>query len=147
MGKKERFLVHEIANAFGVKSKSVGDGNSRFPTLNKTRHTRVYDETQLKPSLAKALGVYLPRKDKHAKRGGLVTKVTRGGGGGSNAGVRYRDGDVVGAAAPELGLENRGRNILEKMGWSSGTALGAVHNKGLLHPVSHVVKTSRDGLG
>lgn len=57
------------------------------------------------------------------------------------------DGDVVGASAPEIGVENRGRAILEKMGWSSGTALGATNNKGILQPVAHVVKNSRAGLG
>jgi len=37
--------------------------------------------------------------------------------------------------------------MLEKMGWSSGTALGALNNKGILEPVSHVVKTTKAGLG
>jgi hypothetical protein len=67
--------------------------------------------------------------------------------GGGSAGIHYRDGDVVGAAAPELGAENKGRAMLEKMGWSTGTALGALNNKGILQPVVHVVKTSKAGLG
>lgn len=57
------------------------------------------------------------------------------------------EGDVVGASAPEIGVENRGRAMLEKMGWSSGTALGASNNKGILQPVAQVVKNSRAGLG
>jgi hypothetical protein len=57
------------------------------------------------------------------------------------------DGDVVGASAPEIGVENRGRAMLEKMGWSTGTALGATNNKGILLPVAHVVKNSKAGLG
>lgn len=59
----------------------------------------------------------------------------------------YRDGEVVGGAAPEIGSDNRGRAMLEKMGWSSGTALGAMNNKGMLVPISHVVKNTRVGLG
>ena len=59
----------------------------------------------------------------------------------------YRDGEVVGAGAPELSAENRGRTMLEKMGWSSGTPLGALNNKGLLQPISHIVKNTRTGLG
>ena len=59
----------------------------------------------------------------------------------------YRDGDIVGEGLPELGQENRGRNMLEKMGWSSGTALGALENKGILHPVAQVVKRTKAGLG
>lgn len=57
------------------------------------------------------------------------------------------EGDVVGASAPEIGVGNRGRAMLEKMGWSTGTALGASNNKGILQPVAHVVKNSRTGLG
>jgi hypothetical protein len=33
------------------------------------------------------------------------------------------------------------------MGWSTGTALGALNNKGILQPVLHVVKTTKAGLG
>jgi hypothetical protein len=61
--------------------------------------------------------------------------------------VRYRDGDVVGAAAPELGAENKGRAMLEKMGWKAGMALGWGENKGSLTPVTQIVKTTKAGLG
>jgi hypothetical protein len=37
--------------------------------------------------------------------------------------------------------------MLEKMGWSSGTALGASNNKGILEPVSQTMKTNKAGLG
>ncbi|KAM0800613.1 hypothetical protein BDR22DRAFT_241164 [Usnea florida] len=48
----------------------------------------------------------------------------------------------------EIGQENRGRTMLERMGWSTGTALGASNNsRGLVQPVAQVVKTSRSGLG
>lgn len=60
--------------------------------------------------------------------------------------VGYKDGDIVGASAPELGPENKGRALLEKMGWSKGMALGAHDNKGILHPISHTVKTNKAGL-
>jgi hypothetical protein len=57
------------------------------------------------------------------------------------------EGDIVGGSAPEIGAENKGRAMLEKMGWSTGTALGAINNKGILLPVAHVVKNSKAGLG
>ena len=145
MGKRERYLVHEIASAFGLKSKSRGDGDNRFPTLVRTKHTKSYDERLLKPHLAKVLGVYIPRKDRATKGAAAATTVSRGGF--SKSAVSYRDGDIVGASAPELGSGNRGRNMLEKMGWSTGTALGASNNKGIMQPVSHVVKVSKAGLG
>lgn len=143
MGKRERYLVHEIASTFGLKSKSRGDGDNRFPTLVRTKHTKSYDERLLKPHLAKILGVYISRKN---RRDTAATTVARGGGFSKSA-VSYRDGDIVGASAPELGLGNRGRSMLEKMGWSTGTALGASNNKGIMQPVPHVVKVSKAGLG
>lgn len=72
--------------------------------------------------------------------------VAKSRGGGLKA-ASYMDGDVVGASAPEIGAENKGRAMLEKMGWCTGTALGAVNNKGILHPVVHVVKNTKAGLG
>lgn len=59
----------------------------------------------------------------------------------------YIDGEIVGASAPEIGIENRGRMMLEKMGWTNGSTLGAPNSKGILHPVMHVVKTNKAGLG
>lgn len=61
--------------------------------------------------------------------------------------IDYLEGEIVGAAAPELGIGNRGRAMLEKMGWSCGTALGAEDNKGILQPVSLTMKRSKAGLG
>jgi hypothetical protein len=67
--------------------------------------------------------------------------------GANHAGVTYRDGEVVGGSAPELSQSNKGRTMLEKMGWSTGMALGATDNKGILQPVAHVVKRTKAGLG
>ena len=144
MEKEERKIVHGIANAFKLKSKSDGSGKKRFPILYKTARTRPYFAGTFDLVAAKTSRGFLPRPDvKHSGR----SKATKGFGGFNNASVSYRDGDVVGASAPELGVENRGRAMLEKMGWSTGTALGALNNKGILQPVTHVVKTSKAGLG
>ena len=146
MDKADRKIVHEIANAFKLKSKSVGNGNSRAPVLIRTARTLAFMERTWAQVDSQTSRGFLPRIDLQAHRGGK--KLARAGGGGfNNAAVGYRDGDVVGASAAALGAENRGRAMLEKMGWSHGTALGALDNKGILEPVSHVVKTTRAGLG
>ena len=148
MDKADRKVVHELANAFNLKSKSAGGGNSRFPVLYRTSRTSVYTEGRFNTVQTRLTRRFLPRMDVSGKRSGVVSKRSaRGGGGANNAAVSYRDGDIVGGSAPELGIENRGRAMLEKMGWSSGTALGALNNKGILQPVSHVVKTTKAGLG
>ena len=89
---------------------------------------------------------FLPRLDKIAPSRG-APRIRRAFGGSGNAAAGYRDGEIVGAAAPELSVENRGHAMLEKLGWSKGTALGALDNKGILQPVTHVVKISKAGLG
>ncbi|KAL9063271.1 MAG: hypothetical protein Q9161_009550 [Pseudevernia consocians] len=147
MAQGQRKMVHELANVFKLKSKSIGGGKSRFPVLYRTSRTMQYNEEVL-TAVESVLSSrrFLPRMDKAKKKGGPAGRDRRGGG--ASASVSYRDGEVVGATAPEIGQENRGRTMLEKMGWSSGTALGALNNnRGLVQPVEQVVKTSRSGLG
>lgn len=150
MEKGDRKIVHEIANAFKLKSKSAGDGKNRFPILYRTNRTSAYVERTFAQVVSRLNRGFMPRMDvgsnKWAKSGGTKKAGGRSGGFSSSA-ISYQDGDVVGGSAPELGVENRGRAMLEKMGWSQGTALGALNNKGILQPVSHVVKTTKAGLG
>ena len=147
MSDRDRKLVHEIANVFKLTSKSFGKDSNRFPVLYRTSQSLAFDESLLNQKMLRVFA---------GKRQPLRSKVTKGrvafagaarGGGFAKAGVSYHDGDVVGASAPELGQENRGRAMLEKMGWSTGTALGALNNKGIMEPVTHVVKNSKAGLG
>ena len=146
MAQGERKIVHEIANVFKLKSKSIGGGRSRYPVLYKTSRTVQYSEETFKAAESMLFsGRFLPHMDR-VRKGALAGKSRRSGA--ASTGVSYRDGEVVGAAAPEIGQENRGRTMLERMGWSTGTALGASNNsRGLVQPVAQVVKTSRSGLG
>lgn len=148
MEKAHRKLVHEIASAFNLKSTSYGSGKTRFPMLIRTNRTIDYNE-RLFQRLQDRLGRrFLPRMDVSKKNSGTPRQSGGGRGGGfNNSAVSYRDGEIVGGSAPELGIENKGRAMLEKMGWNKGDALGAVNNKGILLPVNHVVKTTKAGLG
>ncbi|KAK0101508.1 hypothetical protein ONS95_006675 [Cadophora gregata] len=146
MSKADRKVVHELANAFHLKSKSAGNGDSRFPVLYRTSRTLAFNDGDFAKVDARISRRFLSRMDVGGKRGSGV-KHTAGTGGINRAAVSYRDGDIVGGSAPELGADNKGRAMLEKMGWSSGTALGALNNKGIMLPVSHVVKTTKAGLG
>lgn len=147
MERGARKTVHEIANVFKLKSNSVGGGKSRFPVLHKTSRTAHYDgDAQIALEAQMSGRRFLPRRDKGLSKGYPTIRKARGGGF-SKAAVSYQDGEVVGAAAPELGQENKGRAMLERMGWSTGTALGAINNKGIMQPVAHVVKTTKAGLG
>jgi hypothetical protein len=146
MTKNHRKTIHELANTLNLKSQSRGNGPARFPVLVKTSRTPSYKRKTISRVDHLLSGRKLNRRlfQSWGSDGGKPIKSKRGAVGGA---VSYMEGDVVGASAPEIGAENRGRAMLEKMGWSSGTALGASNNKGILQPVAQVVKNSRAGLG
>ena len=141
MDKNYRRMTHEVARVFNIQSKSNGSGKNRFTTLIKTHRTLAFDEATFRRAERQVSVRFFPRSDQAKSR------PSRAQGTGGISSFSYRDGDIVGFGAAEIGVENRGRAMLEKMGWSSGTALGALHNKGILQPVSHVVKTTKAGLG
>ncbi|KAB8236707.1 putative R3H and G-patch domain protein [Aspergillus alliaceus] len=146
MTKHRRKLVHDLANELALGSQSRGKGSSRFPILHKTSRTPRHTQKTIS-HIDKIFS------GGHSKRGAIrsweqnVTKSAKSRRGRPDSSVSYMDGDIVGASAPEIGAENKGRAMLEKMGWSTGTALGATNNKGILLPVPHVVKNSKAGLG
>ncbi|KAJ5288462.1 hypothetical protein N7478_001492 [Penicillium angulare] len=146
MTKHRRKTIHELANKVNLKSQSRGNGPDRFPVLLKTSRTPKYTRKTISQVDNLLSGRKLNRRlfQSWGPESSRPAKPKRGG---TGAAVSYMDGDVVGASAPEIGAGNRGRAMLEKMGWSSGTALGANNNKGILQPVAHVVKNSRAGLG
>ena len=139
MDANARKNVHEVCHKLALKTHSLGSGTSRYPVVYKTSRSGSFDEE----AFAFVYRKFLPRPGKGKK---MFTSVA-GRRGAALASFSYRDGEVVGAAAPELGQENRGRAMLEKMGWSNGTALGAPNNKGIPVPVAQIVKTTRAGLG
>jgi hypothetical protein len=150
MDAHRRANVHQAATHFNLTSRSRGDGADRFTILSKTVHTRSYTDAEFDKQIQK-------KGFQKRLRGPLYTQ---GGSGGraprfstvkhGNRGTRpqlgYKDGEIVGADAPELGAENRGHALMMKMGWTKGTALGFMDNKGILQPIPHVVKTNKAGL-
>lgn len=134
MSKADRKEVHKLASKFKLKSKSVGNGAGRFTTLIKTSRSgyHEYDEEGVGSTTRKLGG-----------RGGKKGPGGRGGGGGKF----LQDGMRVGAEAPELSADNRGRIMLEKMGYRTGMTLGAVEGRGISEPLVAIMKWSKAGLG
>ncbi|TLD19421.1 R3H multi-domain protein [Venturia nashicola] len=149
MDSDRRKKVHELAKAFEINSKSRGTKQDRFPLLIKTKRTKKWNAALFYARTKDVNAGYFPRLDAQSRNKTPGPRAFRrsAGGGGNAPGTKYRDGDVVGAAAPELGAGNRGHAMLMKLGWAQGDALGAVDNKGILLPISHVVKNSKAGLG
>ncbi|KAK1826870.1 hypothetical protein QBC39DRAFT_363442 [Podospora conica] len=150
MDKQARKVLHELANRFKIKSQSTGKGDQRRPVLYRTNRTLRYDESRYAEASRYVDEAAMRIKRKYFHRldaKGKPQPRPPGSGGGFNAAVRYRDGEIAGASIPELGQENKGRAMLEKMGWAKGTGLGAIENKGILLPVAQVVKSTKAGLG
>ncbi|KAF2704347.1 hypothetical protein K504DRAFT_462904 [Pleomassaria siparia CBS 279.74] len=133
-----RAVIHKKVNKLGLNSKSRGDGARRFTVLSKTSRTWGYDEETFDV-------VFDEKKFTRGQQRSLQRGAFRSGPS-TRANVGYKDGDTVGASAPELGQENKGHALMEKMGWKKGMALGALDNKGILQPIAHIVKTSKLGL-
>ncbi|TGZ80203.1 hypothetical protein EX30DRAFT_372449 [Ascodesmis nigricans] len=147
MDKFARKTVHNLAGQLFLKSKSVGAGKLRFPTLYKTSRSTLFEADEEAIDSILRHRKFLKRMDvgvsKHGG-GGAGGKGPFSGGGGIG---KRRDGEVVGHGAPELAADNKGRMMLEKMGYKSGMSLGTERNKGIVVPVVAVVKVSKAGLG
>jgi hypothetical protein len=146
-----RATVHQAAAFFNLSSRSRGDGMERFTILSKTNRTRTYTDDEFdiaiqKKGFQKRLRGPLYSQGGGGRPGRFSTVKQKQGGARSRPQLGYKDGETVGANAPELGPENKGHALMMKMGWSTGTALGAGDNKGILKPIPHTVKTNKAGL-
>jgi R3H domain/G-patch domain len=148
-----RASVHRLAKALHLNSRSEGKGDNRHPILTKTSRTAYYSlDTIWEIDALMNQRRFFPRSTTSYKRPkdpriGASGSHMRRGGGGNYSGATYMDGEVVGASAPEIGSDNKGRAMLEKMGWSSGMGIGADGNKGPTDVIKHVVKNTKAGLG
>jgi len=136
MSKSDRKLVHNLASKLYLKSKSVGSDTARFTTLIKTSRSGIFecDEESID---------WVLRTGKSLKRMDVGSRGARKGPGGGS----LREDMKVGAEAPELSVDNRGRLMLEKLGYRSGMTLGAVEGRGISEPVIAIMKMSKAGLG
>jgi len=130
MEKESRKQVHELAEAFNLKSRSTGHGAGRYTTLTKTTKTGMEINTN---KIAKII---------KRSNGGFMQRVS---GNGKAPIPRHKDGDEVGKAAPKIGKTNIGFKMLASMGWSEGDRIGV--SGGLDVPLTAVIKNTKLGLG
>ncbi|KAJ8292405.1 Mechanosensitive ion channel protein Msy1 [Rhodotorula toruloides] len=153
MSKKARIAVHLLAEVYGLKSRSMGKGNSRFPVLERTSKTTVIgvSERRVRAIVGTAEGEN-ELEDGYEAFGGIGR---RGRGGGKMAGLwkalegasgkgkfgaggrggglgKNSEGAVVGEGADKLGEDNVGFALLKKMGWTEGAQIGL--SGGILEP-------------
>lgn len=155
MATEDRAALHAIASRLNLTSKSQGQGKTRFPMLYKTTRTLAYNEAHFSRLLAASSRGFL-KNSTHKGKANKFSSSARGGRGGFSSGRGgkaggvgghgLRDGEVVGANAEAISADNFGHRLMEKMGWTKGTALGK-DGSGLLVPVSQVMKAGKAGLG
>lgn len=151
LDKHARRCLHTAANHLKIKSQSSGSGDNRHPVLFRTARTLAYEEHKFESIVDRVFRrQYFTRVDVDTD----VAKAHRAGPRKDTSGLKrqdnavsYREGEVVGQHARELASDNKGRMLLEKMGWAKGMALGTMDNKGIMVPIAHVMKKSRLGLG
>ena len=146
MGKNDRKDLHELANALNLKSKSVSMGKDRFPVLYKTSLTVKYDSWSFDKTMSAWGKGWLNRDKKFGKGKKKAPAKVRPFGGAGGAAAGLRNGEVVGASAAEIGRDNFGHKLMERMGWSRGMALGK-EGEGRLLPVEQVMRSGKAGLG
>ena len=134
--------MSRLAKNYNMKcSRCCSNDSSLYMKICKTKKTfRYVPDYALIGYIMKQRPVF-PRADVTSRQ---QTKAVVGKTGSSNAYVR--EGEVVGALAPEIGDNNIGRRMLEMLGWSKGEGLGALGNKGISIPVLATVKKSKAGL-
>ncbi|KAJ2711719.1 squalene synthetase-like protein, partial [Coemansia spiralis] len=136
-----------------IKSKSQGNGTMRAPVLTATPDSRppqnrrrinkilmLFDEGGALPDS----WVGGPAPDKHA--GGARGRGRGRGGKATEPSAASLHGKMVAEGAPEVSASNIGHKMLQQMGWTPGTGLGA-EEKGRAAPVDAMIRAGRRGLG
>ena len=143
MDRFARKIVHTLAHAYNLGSKSQGSGQKRHTTLYKTKSTETLPLNEHKVNVILKRTTWVGPSE-GATRGGK--KYSSADFGRSSRSVKkHRDGDIVGGDAKEISSDNRGRVMLEKLGWRRGMGLG-IEGEGMKLPVFAVVKASKSGL-
>ncbi|KAF9264106.1 hypothetical protein L218DRAFT_863575 [Marasmius fiardii PR-910] len=133
--KETRKMIHELAQAFNLKSVSKGKGDGRYTTLIKTTKSAYGAVNEQKIGKVvrwgRSRGVEFAAKEDWGHKGGRMPK--------------HREGDEVGKAAPKLNDSNIGFRLLAAMGWADGDRIGL--SGGLNDPLTAIIKHSKLGLG
>ncbi|KAG7720266.1 hypothetical protein KL949_001524 [Ogataea haglerorum] len=142
--------LRKLAECYHLKPRSLGNGPKTHLVAIKTKHTykRVPDYSQV-ARIMKQRPIFR-RTDVHLSKDEIMElknkrkKSSKEHGQGRK--WAPREGDVVAAAAPEISADNVGRQLLEKMGWQKGSALGRT-NSGITEPIQATVKLTKQGIG
>lgn len=141
-------MLHLVIRHLGLKSKSHGKGDHRYLVLSRSTKSRGFDVKAFESFEKSIRRRFFARTDTNLAGRSENSRVTATSSGSQS--VKLRPGDKVGEGAPELGSGKgsaKAKAMMERMGWTTGQALGSNENKGILNPIEQVVWYSRAGLG
>lgn len=132
--------IRKMAHKFNMKSARCDNGLLKYTVVVKTRRTFNYlpDYDGIGQILRQR--PFFPRADRGSYGSATFNREKQP----NKANVK--EGDIIGAEAPEIDHSNIGRQLLEKLGWVKGEGLGAQGNKGISVPLTVTVKKSKTGL-
>ncbi|KOG96948.1 Sqs1p [Saccharomyces eubayanus] len=135
--------VMKLAKHYNMKTSKIGKANHTSVVVEKVKKTKwstpshnLIDQLLRQRPVFMRIDVKRPREEQAVFE---RTKTIRGK-------FQIKEGEIVGKDAPEIGNENIGRRMLEKLGWRSGEGLGIQGNKGISEPIFAKIKKSRSGL-
>jgi hypothetical protein len=135
--------VQNMAHAFNMKSRKFGAGTRQHVVVIKNKRTyRSLPEYDSIQRYLRQRPVF-NRIDQKRPRAEIDNEKSSRRGNPSKAHVK--EGDIVGANAPEISGDNFGRRLLIKMGWRTGQGLG-LDNNGIAEPVMAKVKKTKLGI-
>ncbi|MBW0479492.1 hypothetical protein O181_019207 [Austropuccinia psidii MF-1] len=147
MKKKIRARIHLLANVYGLKSHSLGEGTARYTVLQRTHRT---SSTNINKKKLKDI-LSTPRWQRCMEEGRNPNKSNHSDEKIKNRRIckKTREGMPIGKDVKHIGEENIGFKLLSKMGWSMGQTIGNPHNNStaLQYPLMAVWKSTKGGLG
>ena len=134
----------KFAKHYNMKTSKAGKGLHTHIMVDKTKKTRrSLPNYGLISQLLKQRPVFMRIDVKRVQEDFVKTERINIR---SKGKFHIKEGEIVGENAPEIGNDNIGRRMLEKLGWSQGEGLGAETNKGTSEPVFARVKKGKAGL-
>ncbi|CUS22448.1 LAQU0S05e05578g1_1 [Lachancea quebecensis] len=132
----------KFAEAYFMKGKKAGKGGKTHVIVEKVKKTKwsfpnynYINQLMTQRPVFMRIDVRKPREDR------IPSERVSGKGK-----FQVKEGGIVGEDAPEIGTDNIGRRMLEKLGWSSGQGLGAHGNEGISEPIFAKIKKNKSGL-
>lgn len=135
----------KFAYLYNMKSRKFGQGLKAHAVIIKNKRTfRSLPDYHNIGLLLRQRPVF-NRIDQKRPRSEVEAENAKSSRRGKPSKAHVKEGDIVGAHAPEIASDNIGRRLLVKMGWSTGQGLGA-DNRGIPEPVVAKVKKTKLGI-